>query len=335
MNARAQHTPLACAALVAASGLLALTGCQQDRRKMSIDQQIAAEMSRYRNEQRQQAEQADNARAELAQQLAALSADLEATATRLDDLERTLAEWDVEAMRASLASTADDLAQLRGEHVGLQYRTTKQFDEIGLIHANLEQSDNDIRKLVAGSVTSAERRGEEARAQLRNDLSERLEEGRSTVISEFRTLAQQVAADASRAALAMQLIREVLADEQSAINQYAERLDTALARIDEQFGADGAQDAAAEAAATFDEAARLHREFLAHRYRTDLLDGAVLAYRRGLALQPDMANMHFELGKLLRIANRSDEAAPHLRYYAQNGADPQRQQQARTWLGDQ
>ena len=320
-------------AFMLAMGAFAVqTGCQSAPKKMTVDQQIAAEMERYQKEANAKSERLEAAQAELRQRLNTIGSELDATEERLAELQATVADWDISAMQASIAVNEDGLAKLRGDHVGLQYRTTRQFDELALIHANLEQTNEDLRKQIAGSVASVERRGEEARGQLRDQFNERLEEDRSIVLSEFRTLEQQVAGDASRAALAMQLIREALAQEQSAIQNYAKQLDVALSKIDTQFGPEGRQEAAIEAAAVFEEATRLHREFLGQRYRAELLDSAVLAYRRGLALQPDRADMHFELGKLLRIANRADEAVPHLRYYLKNGSDPQRQEQVRMWL---
>ncbi|MCB9851361.1 MAG: hypothetical protein H6817_11730, partial [Phycisphaerales bacterium] len=44
--------------------------------------------------------------------------------------------------------------------------------------------------------------------------------------------------------------------------------------------------------------------------------------------------MHYELASLLRVARRTDDAAPHLKYYLQHGDDSQRLAQAKTWLGE-
>jgi hypothetical protein len=245
-----------------------------------------------------------------------------------------LTEHDVAATEAAATACARELKQLKGDQVGFAYRTQQRFEDIALIHANLEQADDDVRKQVATSVTQLERRGTKARDALEQRLSDRIAEERNALVSSYRELERQTAADRSRVALAMQAVREAISSQQDSVRSHSENLDQAVRELDVRFGAGGDAGREREASAAFDEARRLHREYLDARHRPELLAEAIEAYRRGLALRPEATEMHYELARLLRVARQANDAEPHLKYYVHHGSDPERVVQARAWLNE-
>ena len=331
-------------AQVVVLGLLT-AGCEPGPKAITLEQKIARQVNPVRKrlaEQDQAAQAAQRATQEellaLREGLSAKQGQVAALTERLEMAEAALVGYEkmnIPALREAVEAQQRDLRRLEGEHTGHVYRTATQFENNDLIHANLEQSDADLRKHIANSVASLERRSKQARDAQRSELVTRFEEDRSVVLSGFRDLEGQVGTGSSRAALAVQLIREFLATERLAMAGRAQRLEELIEEIDQQFSADEAQARDQTATQLFDKARQLHQVYLADHYRTEELAGAIVAYQEGLALRPDATDMHYELGKLLHTAGREDDAQPHLLYYLKNGQDPQRQEEVRAWLGEQ
>jgi hypothetical protein len=321
-----------------------LTGCEMPQAQFAAEQQAAEptreEFAQVQAQLARAAEQQIQAQAQLdglAKTLSAREARVSDLETRLQAAEARLAELqdvDPAAYASSLESAKIDLKQLKGDFVGLDYRVSQRFQDVELIHANLGQADEDLRKHVASSMTNLERRCAAEREELSADLARRLDDERSMLISSVRQLERQTAADRARAALAMQSVRDALASEQTAVSAHAEKLTSAVSALDARFGTEGDAVRAREATEAFDEARRLHQEYLNERHRPELLASAIDAYTRGLAAQPDAVDMHYELARLLRVARRTDDAKPHLEYYLAHGEDPERTAQVRSWLGE-
>ncbi|HRX86721.1 MAG TPA: hypothetical protein P5572_16980 [Phycisphaerae bacterium] len=333
---------LALAAWIALAGLL--PGCEMPGQKVATDQQTVDPVFREIEYLRGEVNRADQERTEARKQIDALNqqlADQQAKAAdleqRLQATETRLASFegvDVKELATSVESADRDLKQLKGDFVGLDYRVSQRFQDVELIHANLEQADEDLRKHVASSVTGLERRSAAARDELQSNLNDRLVEERSALVSSVRELERQTSADRARAALAMQSVRDALASERTAVTAHAEKLGKAVDDLNAQFGTDGDAARAKQAADAFDEARRLHEQYLSQRHKPELLASAIDAYTRGLALQPNAVDMHYELARLLRVARRTDDAKPHLEYYLAHGEDPERTAQVRSWLGE-
>jgi hypothetical protein len=320
--------------------LLLPVACQSPEGGMRTADQRAVE----RQQREAQAQQAAAERARALAEVAELRRELESEQARAEALAQRLAniEEHIEAhkdvniteLAANVETLGQDLKQLKGDFVGLDYRTSQRFQDVALIQANLEQADEDLRKHVAMSVTNLERRGTKERSDLAADFTQKLDDERSAFMSTVRELERQTSDDRSRAALAMTAVRDALASEQTAVALHAEKLSTAIDALDAQFGTEGDAAQAQAAAEAFGNARRLHQEYLDQRHRPELLAEAIEAYGRGLAIQPGAIEMHYELARLLRMARRAEDAKPHLEYYLEHGNDPERIAQARSWLGE-
>lgn len=320
-------------------------GCESPQQSLGDDAQAVDPVRRDLDRLASAAALADEQRAqadariiELQQQLAEQDTRAKQLEQRLADAEAELAELksaNINELATSLENADRELKQLKGDFVGLDYRLSQRFQDAELIHANLEQADEDLRKHVASSVTGLERRCASARDELEEKIGRRLDEERSSLVSSVRELERQTAADRARAALAMQSVRDALESERTAVSTHAQKLAEAVTALDARFGTEGDAARAQQAASAFEEARRLHQQYLDERHKPELLASAIDAYTRGLAIQPDAVDMHYELAQLLRVARRADDARPHLEYYLAHGQDPERAAQARNWLGGQ
>lgn len=317
--------------------LLPVAGCNSRSSQVSNARQTARDQSQ---------EQIEKSRAESRQALAEIEKVREALdrqearfsgfEQRLSQMEAQLAAQkgvNIPELASAIQACQQDLKEFKGDHVGLDYRTNQRFEEVALIHANLAQADEDLRKHVATTVTNLEQRTENERAELAAELAKRLEDQRTSLISSYRELEREAISDRTRTAQAMQAVRNALASEQTAVQAHSDQLTRAIKDLETHFGATGAAVRAQDASQAFADARRLHREYLDQRHKPELATQAIDAYRRGLELQPDAIEMHFELARLLRVAQRDDDARPHLEYYLAHGQDPERVAQVRSWLG--
>jgi len=324
------------------AGLMAVGGCEGGGNRAGM--RTADQRQAEQQEREAQARRADAERARALADIDALRSQLASDQARMQSLEKRLADAEsqlaaqkdinLREMASNVSTMSQDLKQLKGEYVGLDYRITQRFQDVALIHANLEQADEDLRKHVAMTVTNLERRTAKEHADQSAEFTQKLEDERAAMMSTVRELERQTSSDRERAALAMKAVRDALASERTAVQLHAEKLAGAVSALDEQFGAEGDAARARSAAEAFAEARRLHQEYLDQSHRPELLTGAIEAYRRGLEVQPGAIDMHYELARLLRVARRADDAKPHLEYYLEHGSDPERVAQARTWLGE-
>lgn len=245
----ARVTAVTCC-FVAAAGIAMLAGCEAPKDENTINQQIAQQVEPVEQRLREQESSTKAAQGQLQQRVSALEATVNKQQARIDDLaarlqsaEGTLAgyaKFDFDLLAQTVDSSQNDLRQLRGELTGHVYTADKQFEDIKLIHANFEQSDEELRKLIASSVTGVERRTAQAQQEANDRVAQRIEEHRTAVASEINELDRQVEAGRARTAQAMQLLGEFLDEERAAIQAHAARLDAIHQRVNQQFDSDAA-----------------------------------------------------------------------------------------------
>lgn len=211
--------------------------------------------------------------------------------------------------------------------------TDERFQKNAMEHDALRQTDIELRKHTDASIQALDRKSTEARAALRAELVTRFEEDRGVLLSSFRSVEDHVGDSTSRMATSLRLVQEFLALERNEAANHEHRLNELVEQIERQFAPEGTQARDELAQAFFQEAARLHQTFLADRTQVVAMEDALLSYRKGLALRPDNAEMHFQLGKLLVIAQRQSEAEPHFRYYSQNGKNAAQLNELKQLLG--
>ncbi|UCG16607.1 MAG: hypothetical protein JSV19_00950 [Phycisphaerales bacterium] len=343
-GARVKHRSAAVLALAGGMGIAA-AGCEDPNRKMTLEEQFAHQVAAVESlatEAKAQA-QADHQEQtkridELAAELAAQAQRHAELATRLQTAETALAGYG----QLGLEQAVQDLQTARADLVRLDDELRSHVAEIGKsLEASARErrmltgADAELRGYVDSITRNLESKSTQARDVLRTQLIDRLDKESSMIGLSVRKLENQVEAGAARIALAVQLLRESLQMEQRAIAGRQQRIREVLAGLDQPVTTRGGGNPDEMASLYFKDAMALHEAYLADSSNTQQLEDALLNYRKGLALRPDDAEMHYQLSRLLLAVDRKAEAEPHLHYYLKKGTEVQHLDDVRQWLGQE
>lgn len=330
-------TPMAGLVLFAA-------GCLEPQQPSTLDQQIEAQVSPVRQTAEQARADVDLTRQQLSERIAGLEAELTAERQRVDEIKRQmeaaqtalarLDELGLPAVVQALQTARADLDRLTTDVQSRLEATDQALDAAAKDRRMLAGADVDLRAYVDMSVKTLDSQSAQARDSLRANMTDRIEQEKNATQLAIRTVENTVQAGSAQVALAIQLLRESLEAEQESLAGRRQRLREILAGLDRQFTTEGVQNPDELATLYFREAIALQEEFQAQPENTRRLDDALLNYRKGLALRPDDAEMHFQIAQLLMSVDRSSEAELHLRYYLGHGNNAKNLDQAHQWLGD-
>jgi len=325
--------------------LLSAAGCLEPQQPSTLDQQIAQQVTPVRQAADEARAAVEQTRQQLTEQIAGLLTEVSAERQRIDELRRqmestqaALARFealDMPAALQALQTARADLDRLTGDVQSRMDATDQALDAAAKDRRMLAGADAELRAYVDSSFKTLDSQSAQARDSLRATLTDRIEQEKNATQLAIRTVENTVQAGSAQIALAIQLLRESLDAEQQSLAGRRQRVREILAGLDRQFTAEGVQNPNELASLYFREAIALHEEYLEQPENTRRLDDALLNYRKGLALRPDDAEMHFQLARLLMEVDRPSEAEPHLRYYLSHGNQVKNLDQARQWLGDQ
>ncbi len=329
---------------LAGLGLL-VTGCLESQQTSTLDQRIAEQVTPVRQAVDEVQAAVELARQQLSEQIVGVLTEVASERQRIDELKRqteslqaALARFealDLPAALQVLQAARADLDRLAGDFQSRMDATDQALDAAAKDRRLLAGADVELRSYVDSSFKTLDNQSAAARDSLRATLTDRIEQEKNATHLAIRTVENTVQAGSAQIALAIQLLRESLDAEQQSLAGRRQRVREILAGLDRQFTTEGVQNPSELASLYFREAIALHEEYIEQPENTRRLDDALLNYRKGLALRPDDAEMHFALARLLMHVNRPSEAEPHLRYYLSHGNQVKNLDQARQWLGDQ